>query len=118
MAKILIIDDSLFMRMQIKDILEKAGHQTMEASCGEEGLEAVGQAPDAIILDLLMPGMSGEDVLAGLRQRGVRIPVIVHTADIQDSTRQKCLELGAGAFLNKPPQAQELMAALKKLGLG
>ena len=119
MAKILVIDDSLFMRMQLRTLLEEAGHQVLEAGSGEEGLQqASTQNPEAIILDMLMPGMDGVGVLEGLRERNIRTPVIVHTADIQDTTRRKCLELGAGAFLNKPPQPHELLAALKELGLG
>ncbi len=118
MAKILVIDDSLFMRMQVKDILLGAGHQVEEAANGEEGLEqAAASTPEVIILDLLMPGLSGEEVLAELRQQGIETPVIVHTADIQDSTRQKCLDLGARAFLNKPPNEDELLAALRELNL-
>ncbi len=119
MAKILIIDDSIFMRMQMKDILQNAGHQVLEAAGGEDGLQlAAAQNPDAIILDLLMPGIGGVEVLEKLRDQGVQTPVIVHTADIQDSTRQQCLDLGARAFLNKPPKPDELLAALKELDLG
>ncbi len=119
MAKILIVDDSLFMRMQLKEILQNAGHQVVEAGGGEEGLKlAAGQSPDAIILDLLMPGLDGVAVLRKLREQGIQTPVIVHTADIQDSTRQQCLELGARAFLNKPPRPDELLAALAELHLG
>lgn len=113
MALVLVIDDSLFMRMQLNSILGQAGHQVLQAADGLEGLDVVAQAePHCIILDLLMPGLDGPGFLRQLRERGVASPVIVHTADIQDSTRRICLDLGARAFLNKPPMTEELLEAL------
>ncbi|MBD1862094.1 MULTISPECIES: response regulator transcription factor [Trichocoleus] len=113
MALILIVEDAWFTRRLISKTLQAAGHTTVEASCGREGLEkALTHAPDCILLDLLMPDLDGREVLQKLRDQESRMPAIVLTADIQSSSRQQCLELGAIAVLGKPPNPQELAAAI------
>jgi twitching motility two-component system response regulator PilH len=113
MAKVLLIDDSMFMRMQVAKILKSGGHQVAQVADPREGLTLAERVhPDCIVLDLLMPDLDGLGFLAALRERGLTTPVIVHTADIQDITREKCLALGAKAFLNKPPKRDELLAAV------
>ena len=114
MAKVLIIDDSAFMRMQLASILEQAGHSVIQAQNGAEGVEmAAGKNPDCVILDLLMPGMSGTDVIRAFKLKKIGTPVIVHTADIQESTKEACAKLGVRHFLNKPPRQDEILRALK-----
>jgi twitching motility two-component system response regulator PilH len=116
MAKVLLIDDSMFMRMQVANILKSGGHQVAQVGDPLEGLSLAGRVnPDCIVLDLLMPGLDGLAFLAALRELGLATPVIVHTADIQDVTREKCLALGAKAFLNKPPKRDELLAAVSSV---
>jgi CheY-like chemotaxis protein len=113
MAKILVIDDSMFMRMQVAEILKGGGHQVAQAGDAREGLGLVARVkPDCIVLDLLMPGMDGTTFLAAMREHKLTTPVIVHTADIQDATRRQCLDLGAKNFINKPPRKDELLAAV------
>ena len=113
-AKILVIDDSMFMRIQLADILGQAGYELVEASDGAQGVDLAEKTrPDCIILDLLLPDMTGQDVLKILRVKRLNAPVIVHTADIQATTREACLELGAKVFLNKPPQRDELLKAIE-----
>jgi CheY-like chemotaxis protein len=113
MSQILIIEDSLYQRAKTKHLLEAAGHQVLQAANGREGLlmAASGQ-PACILLDLIMPEMGGIEVLEELRRHGAHIPVIVVSADIQESTQRQCLELGAVAFVNKPPQPHELETAV------
>ncbi len=116
MTRILIIDDSAYQRHKARHAVEAAGYELLEATNGYEGLEvAVTTMPDCILLDLLMPEMRGEKVLQTFRDQGLDIPVIVLTADIQESTHQRCLELGAVAFINKPLQEAELLDAIKQV---
>ncbi len=119
MAIILIIDDSAYMRSVIRGILKKDGHKLSEAEDGSKGLQlAAAEAPDCIILDLIMPGVDGMKILNVFHEKVPDIPIIVLTADIQESVHRQCLELGAVAFINKPPKEAELRNAVKKvLGL-
>jgi twitching motility two-component system response regulator PilH len=107
--KILIVDDSVFQRNRVKRVLAQYDYEILEGSDGHAALEMVAaHTPDCMLLDLLMPDMDGWKVLAALRERGMQIPVIVLTADIQESTREQCLELGAVAVLTKPFSNNEL----------
>ncbi|MCG8619564.1 MAG: response regulator [Desulfobacterales bacterium] len=109
MAKLLLIDDSWLTRRGLSGMVSAMGHTVIEAENGSLGLEMVGtENPDCILLDLLMPEMDGYGVLTRLAETGNQIPVLVCTADIQDTAREKCLALGAAGFLNKPPQETEL----------
>ena len=103
MAKILIIDDSLFQRRNIRKSLKAEGYDLQEATTGREGLEMIPTfAPDCIVLDILMPEVDGLSFLRTLQAQGNTTPVIVLTADIQNTTRQECLKLGAKEVLHKP----------------
>ncbi len=116
MAKVLVVDDSKFQRKKIVKILQSLGLEVVQASDGAEGLEMVQiEAPDFICLDLLMPEMDGVETLEKLRDLGVSTPVIVLTADVQDLVREQCQELGARAFLNKPPDAEELQTVIREI---
>jgi CheY-like chemotaxis protein len=91
-------------------MLRDAGHETLEAADGRAGLKIVlEQKPDCILSDLLMPEMDGISFLAALRSENISLPVIVISADIQETKRQQCLSLGAFGFINKPPQRGELL---------
>jgi CheY-like chemotaxis protein len=103
MAKILIIDDSSFQRRSIRKILEVDGHEIQEATNGRQGLEKIPTfTPDCILLDILMPDMNGFKFLKALQEQKSTIPVVVLTADIQDTTCQECLKLGAKQVVHKP----------------
>ncbi len=109
MATILVADDSAFQRKNIRYMLAQDGYTIIEARSGQEALELVAaQPPDCILLDIIMPGRDGLEVLEALRERTPAIPVIMITADIQESTRQQCLALGAVAVVNKPQSAEDL----------
>ena len=115
MALVLITDDAAFSRRMIKKAVQADHHEAIEAANGHECLEMVAaHTPDCILLDLLMPELDGFGVLQQLRDRDSKIPVIVLSADIQESARQQCLELGALTMLNKPPKAPEIQDAIKK----
>ena len=116
MAKILSIEDSAYQRRKIARILLAQGHEVVQATNGREGVEMVAStSPDCILLDLIMPEMGGMEVLQELSGQGSRVPVIVLTADIQETTRAACKELGAAAFVNKPPQENELGGAIERV---
>lgn len=113
MARILITDDSAFQRTIISSLLRSEGHEVIQAASGEEGLRMVGtENPDAVILDILMPDLSGIEVLATIRKAHPTLPVIMSTADIQKTTRDECFSQGATAFITKPVNRADLAAAL------
>lgn len=114
--KILIVDDSRFILASVGKTLREHGYNVIEAGNGLEAIEKTGtEKPDCVLLDLLMPGIDGLGVLEKFKTAGLDIPVIILTADIQETTRKKCLESGAAGFLNKPPQAEEMLAAIRKV---
>lgn len=116
MATVLIIDDSSFQRTIIQKALTNAGYPCIEADNGRFGLEKIEQYnPGIIIVDLLMPDIDGIEFLTILRKKGIKIPIIVLTSDIQDTTRKRCIELGASGFLNKPLRPEELIQAIGQL---
>jgi two-component system, chemotaxis family, chemotaxis protein CheY len=103
MAKILVIDDSAFQRRTLRKILDIDGHEIQEAANGRIGLEVCKAFdPDCIILDILMPEVNGLVFLQQLRGQGATTPVVVLTADIQETTCQECLKLGAEEVVHKP----------------
>jgi CheY-like chemotaxis protein len=113
MARVLIVDDSLLMRLKTRNILEKGRHEVLEALNGKEGLDKMSEKkPDCVILDLLMPDMNGPDVLRKMHNLKIDIPVVVCSADIQETTKKECFDLGIKKFINKPPQEAELLDAV------
>jgi CheY-like chemotaxis protein len=115
MAKILLVDDSKFQRKSMSKLLTDLGHKVSEAENGEMGLKMVDTVqPDLIITDLLMPVLDGIGLLRGLKKKGCPIPAIVVSADIQVSTRQECLQIGAKAFLTKPINSADMEATLNQ----
>ncbi|MDD5435281.1 MAG: response regulator [Nitrospira sp.] len=119
MALILIIDDSSYMRGKICNILKLDGHKILEADNGLKGLQmASSNSPDCILLDIIMPGMDGLKIINAMSDQHLNIPMIVVTADIQESTRKQCIELGAAAVLNKPPKEEELRSMINKVLIG
>ncbi len=113
MARVLVVDDARVARAVLREVLEGAGHQVIEAASAEAGLQAaVEQHPDCITADLLMPGLDGLALVDTLRARGVSAPVLVVTADIQKSTHSECLRRGAAAVLGKPVSATALLQAV------
>ncbi|PWU18354.1 MAG: response regulator [Verrucomicrobia bacterium] len=112
-SKILIVDDSGLARRLIRKILEELGHEVEEVSDGAQALERyVLNHHDVIVLDLLMHGMYGVEVLRKFKELNPDLPVIVATADIQRTTREQVREAGAVALLNKPVTKEQLAEVL------
>lgn len=109
------MDDAVFSRRMIRKALQSEGYDMLEAGNGREGLEMVHtHNPDCILTDLLMPDIDGFAVLRTLNERGLKTPVIVISADIQESARNQCLELGAAEFINKPVKEDELRTKVRQ----
>jgi two-component system chemotaxis response regulator CheY len=114
-ATVLVVDDSAMARRTTRRALESAGYRVIEA---EDGLTALERyyvdKPDLVLLDLVMRGMYGLDVLANLREMDAGAKVIVVSADIQTTSRDMVVAGGASAFLNKPAKPEELLDTVKR----
>jgi len=114
MAKILIVDDSAMSRRILRRILEDAGHDVAEAEDGMVAIEKYYlERPDIVLLDLIMKGMFGMEVLQRIRQLDEKARVVVATADIQTSTRTISEAEGAMGFVTKPFVQSEIIAAVE-----
>ena len=115
MAKtVLIVEDE----QSIVDILTfnltKEGYNTIEALDGPTGLQlALEQNPDLVLLDLMLPGMSGFEVCQKVRQAGSLVPIVMLTAREEEDDKVRGLELGADDYITKPFKNRELMARVK-----
>lgn len=116
MTLILIVDDAAFSRRMIRKYLQADGYEILEATCGREALEIVqNHAPDCILTDLLMPDINGFELLQMLKDQGFTIPTIIISADIQETSRDRGYELGASAFVNKPPKEAQLRQTVRQI---
>jgi two-component system chemotaxis response regulator CheY len=118
-ANILIVDDSGLARRTVRQLLEELGHTVEEAADGAQALERyVLNRHDAVILDMVMHGMYGLDVLKKFREINPSLPVIVATSDIQKSTREDVRAAGAAAMVNKPLKKDEVIEVLNTVLAG
>ncbi|PIQ47741.1 MAG: DNA-binding response regulator [Cytophagales bacterium CG12_big_fil_rev_8_21_14_0_65_40_12] len=116
MIRILIIEDEPAMRLGLKDNLEFESYEVELAINGEEGLQKISnQTFDLIILDVMMPKMSGFDVCKAARKMGVLTPIIFLTAKSEEIDKVLGLELGADDYLTKPFSLRELVARVKAI---
>jgi two-component system chemotaxis response regulator CheY len=110
MARILIVDDSNMSRRIVRTILEGDGHEVVEASDGMAALEQYSLSqPQLVLLDLVMAGMYGIEVLKKMIEMDPGAKVIIASADIQNLTRTAALESGAAAFVTKPIGKETLL---------
>lgn len=113
---ILVIDDSSLARRTMRQAFEEMGHSVAEATDGAQALELYFlNRPDLVVLDMVMNGMYGLDVLTKIRQMNPEARVIVATADIQQSTQEQVRAAGAAAFVNKPVNRQLLGTVVAKV---
>ena len=118
MSRVLVIDDEPDVLLLCRVNLQHAGHDVLEAADGERGLEqAMGEQPDAIVLDLMLPALDGYGVLAALQddERTRDIPVLVLTAKAQREDRIRCWEEGASEYMTKPFSPSALSSTLRQL---
>ena len=108
--KVLLVDDSGLARRSTRRILEGAGYEVVEA---EDGMAAIEQyfveKPDVVMLDLVMKGMYGLEVLSKLREMDPDARVVVLSADVQTSSRELVQAAGASGFLTKPADPGQML---------
>ena len=115
--KIAIIEDSYFMRcftvMTVKQLYPEA--ELFEFADAEQALKSIREvAPDLITLDLLMPGIGGIEFLMQARRQELQARIVVITANVQPIVRQRCIDAGAHAFVEKPITVAKLRKALEE----
>ena len=114
MTKILIVEDEPNMVAGLRDNFEFEGYQVVTAPDGVAGLErALSDSPDLVILDVMMPRMSGLEVCKQLKAKRPAIPIIMLTARGQEVDKVVGLELGADDYVTKPFSIRELLARVK-----
>jgi len=114
MAVILIVDDEPEILRGLEDNLKFEGYVTVTATTGAEALAAATrEAPDLILLDVMMPVMSGWDVCRQLRRQGIEVPIIMLTARGEEADRVQGLEIGADDYVTKPFSLRELLARVR-----
>jgi DNA-binding response OmpR family regulator len=114
MSKILIVEDEPNMVSGLRDNFEFEGYQVITAGDGVAGLErALAESPDLVILDVMMPRMSGLDVCKQLKSKRPSMPIIMLTARGQEVDKVVGLELGADDYVTKPFSIRELLARVK-----
>jgi two-component system chemotaxis response regulator CheY len=112
---VLVVDDSALARRSSRRILESAGYEVIEATDGMTALEQYFvHKPAVVILDLVMKGMYGLDVLAKLREIDPAARVIVVSADVQTSSRNMVESGGGAGFLTKPVEADNLLTTVRR----
>ena len=113
-AKILVVEDEPNMVVGLRDNFEFEGYEVITASDGVEGLQrALEESPDLVVLDVMMPRMSGLEVCKQLRAKRASLPIIMLTARGQEVDKVVGLELGADDYVTKPFSIRELLARVK-----
>jgi two-component system chemotaxis response regulator CheY len=118
-SHILVVDDSGFARRTLRQILESAGHTIDEAKDGNDALESYFlKRPDLVLLDMVMEGMGGMEVLSKVRELDPSAKVVLATADIQSSTRAEAQTAGASGFVTKPFEREQVLNAVSTVLTG
>jgi two-component system KDP operon response regulator KdpE len=114
-ARILVVDDEPALRRTLQANLDARGYDVTAVETGEAALQQAGvQLPDLVILDLLLPGLSGLDVCRALRATS-EVPILVLSARGEEQTKVQALDLGADDYLTKPFGMDELLARVRAL---
>lgn len=118
MASVLVIDDSEDILSIVKRMLKKRGYDVVTASSAEKALKKLkdGYTPDVIFLDILMPGMSGEEFLSRIKnsEEFRSIPVYIFSVITERNRIKKWLDQGARGFIPKPFSVEKLEAAIRE----
>ncbi|WP_138202705.1 response regulator [Haloimpatiens lingqiaonensis] len=116
-AKVLIVDDAAFMRMMIKDILEKNGYEVVgEANNGIKAVELYkSEKPDVVTMDITMPDMDGIEAVKAIKNIDPAAKIIMCSAMGQQTMVMDAIKAGAKDFIVKPFQADRVLEAIKKV---
>lgn len=110
-GSVLIIDDEPGIRRSLRGLLEDEGYQVSEAHTGEEGIQAADEvSPDLIMLDIVLGGIDGLEVLARLVEKGYEYPIIMMSGHATLDNAIRAIKLGATNFLEKPLAAEKVLA--------
>ena len=113
MAKVLIVEDDPHTRELVRVYLDREGHDVLTADNGNDGLRSAREeAPDIILLDLMLPGMDGRDVCQSLRGES-DVPIVMLTARVQEGDRLEGFDLGADDYITKPFSPREVVARIR-----
>lgn len=114
MSRILIVEDEPHMQLGLKDNLEFEGYKVAVSGDGEDGLNQIlTNSFDMVLLDVMLPKLSGFDVCKEVRKKGVQTPIILLTAKGEEIDKVLGLELGADDYITKPFSLRELLARIK-----
>lgn len=117
MARVLITDDAAFMRMQLKDIISKLGHEVVgEAENGAVAVQLANELkPDLITMDITMPEMNGVDATRSIRGTNPNVKIIVCSAMGQQSMVVDAIQAGANDFVVKPFNAERIKESIDRV---
>ncbi len=118
MARILLVDDEPDIRYITKRMLEKEGHEIIEACDGEECLQKLeSEKPDLILLDVMMPGLKGWEVCRKIKaeEKTRSIPVVMFTVRTSEEDLEESRKCGAEAHINKPFEREELLRVVNRV---
>jgi len=117
MAKVLVVDDAAFMRLVMKEILEKNGHEVVgEAENGAEAVEQYGRLkPDVVMMDITMPVMEGIDAVQLIREMDPEANIIMCSAMGQQQMVVRAIKAGARDFIVKPLQTERVLEAIERI---
>jgi DNA-binding response OmpR family regulator len=123
MTRVLVADDSETILLLLRTRLEMEGYEVSTAADGQEVVETLaetdpGQEPDLILLDAMMPRMSGLDVLRTLRDEGSETPILIVSAHREEETLNQAEVLGANACIAKPIDFEDLLGRIASLTAG
>jgi len=114
--KILVVEDEEAILLGLEENLKFAGYDVVTANDGPGGLtKALGERPDLVVLDLMLPGMSGYEVCRKLRDEGLQVPVVMLTARGDEFDRVHGFEVGADDYVTKPFSINELLLRIKAI---
>jgi DNA-binding response OmpR family regulator len=114
-SRILVVEDELEIRSFVRRYLEQDGYEVLAAADGESALQMAGVGVDLAVVDLMLPGLNGLDVIRHIRGTGSIIPILILSAREDESDRVSGLELGADDYLTKPFRPRELLARVRAL---
>ncbi len=114
--RVLIVDDSKFMRMLLADLLTRSGFEVIEAESGEQAVDVyLEERPDLVTLDILMPGRDGIETLQDLRAQAPEVRVVMVTALGMEDYIKRALDAGADGFILKPFSPEKVLETLQEV---